>query len=154
MRRRAYVSRRSSLSNKLLLDTSFLLPVLGFETSKVVMDSLPKLRNYTLYYSDLSILEALWKIIKVINEPDEVRRVADGIKAIRDSMNNIAITEEAVEEAIKMYRQGHKDMIDNILYSLAKSKSIKLLTVDKELIKFVKERKLGEEFIALPTDLQ
>jgi len=45
-------------------------------------------------------------------------------------------------------------MIDNILYPIAKSKSIKLLTVDKELIKFIKEHKLGREFITLPTDIR
>ena len=69
-------------------------------------------------------------------------------------MNNITITEETVWKATRMYRQGHKYMIDNILYSLTKSKSIKLLTVDKELIKFIKEHKLGKEFITPPTDLR
>jgi predicted nucleic acid-binding protein len=55
---------------RILLDTSFTLPFLGFKTSEVVMKALPRLRGHELYYSDLSILEALWKIVKVVKRED------------------------------------------------------------------------------------
>jgi len=58
-RRRVYVSRRSFQGDgrRLLLDTSFLLPILGFETSNTLMRAFEKLNLYTLYYTDLSLLE-------------------------------------------------------------------------------------------------
>ncbi len=60
------MSKKRSQVNKILLDTSFLLPILGFKTSNKIMNSFKKLSNYELYYSDISVLEALWKIIKSI----------------------------------------------------------------------------------------
>jgi hypothetical protein len=37
-------------------------------------------------------------------------------RVIRNTMNNVAIDEEAVREAISIYNLGHRDMIDNLLY--------------------------------------
>ncbi len=51
--------RRSRIGNKLLLDTSFLLPILGFETSDRVMNAFNRLHSYELYYNDISILATL-----------------------------------------------------------------------------------------------
>ncbi|MCD6443630.1 PIN domain nuclease, partial [Candidatus Bathyarchaeota archaeon] len=67
------MSRRSFRGDgrRLLLDTSFLLPVIGFETSNTVMRAFEKLRLYTLYYTDLSLLEASWKIVKVVKKGEE-----------------------------------------------------------------------------------
>ena len=149
------MNRRNSQNNKLLLDTSFLLPILGFETSKTIMDVFQKLDRYVLYYSDISILEALWRIVKKINGSEEgVMRIVEGIKAIRDTMNNITVNEESIKDAIDMYNLGHKDMIDNLLYSLAETNKLKLLTVDKELIKFIEEYKLQEETIITPEKIE
>ena len=53
---------------QILLDTSFLLPFLGFKTDDIIINTLPKLRRYYLYYSDLSLLEALWKISKIVKK--------------------------------------------------------------------------------------
>jgi hypothetical protein len=44
---------------RILLDTSFTLPFLGFKTSEAVMKALPRLREHELYYSDLSATEVL-----------------------------------------------------------------------------------------------
>jgi hypothetical protein len=40
----------------------------------------------------------------------------EGARVIRNTMNNVAIDEEAVREAISIYNLGHRDMIDNLLY--------------------------------------
>ncbi len=148
------MNKRDSQSDKLLLDTSFLLPIMGFETSKDVMDSFKKLGRYSLYYNDISILEALWKIVKTIDGSEEkLVRIMEGIRAIRNTMNNVAIDEEAVRMAIAIYNLGHRDIIDNLLYSLARRNRLKLLTVDKELIRFIDKQGLPREAIVTPDEL-
>jgi len=54
---------------RVILDTSFLLPFLGIRTDEPVMEALPRLRGHELYYSELSVLEALWKIVKASPRP-------------------------------------------------------------------------------------
>lgn len=84
-------SKRGSRA-RILLDTSFLLPVLGYEASKRVMKALPLLTRYELYYSELSLLEALWKISKMlaglgVNERREaLARIREGLEAIATGM--------------------------------------------------------------------
>lgn len=148
------MNRKSSRRGRLLLDTSFLLPTLGFETSKRIIDVLPKLRRHELYYSDLSILEALWKIIKKIRgTEEEIKRIKEGIAAIRETVSTVTINEEAIQKAIEMYLLGHRDMIDNLLYSIALTQELKLLTVDTELLRFVKSKKFPARPIVLPEEL-
>ena len=49
---------------RVLLDTSFLTPFLGLATDEAMMESLPRLKEMELFYSELSILEVMWKIAK------------------------------------------------------------------------------------------
>ncbi|MET1160672.1 MAG: PIN domain-containing protein [Thermoprotei archaeon] len=142
-------------NNKILLDTSFLLPILGFETSNRIMRAFQKLGSYELYYSDISILEALWKIVKVIKGTrEELSRISEGISAIRETMKYAPIDEKVVENAIYMFKLGHKDMIDNLLYSIAMTKKLRLLTVDKDLVEFIKKHDLDKDSVILPEELE
>jgi predicted nucleic acid-binding protein len=148
---------------KILLDTSFLLPFIGFKTDEVVMNSIEKLRDYEVYYSELSILEALWKVTKKMrelssgqdyNRSNIVEVVANGIRAIRRDLNRAEITEEAVKEAIKLYMLGHRDLIDNILYGItATQEDMKFLTIDESLKAFIKSRNLKSDVFIEPLDL-
>jgi len=148
------VNRKSSPNIKILLDTSFLLPILGFETSHEVMSAFQKLYAHTLYYNDISILEALWKIVKVIkSEESEIKRILEGIIAVRNTMEYASISEKAIENSINMYKLGHRDMIDNLLYSIALSEGLRLLTVDKELINFIEKHGFPKQYILTPEEL-
>ena len=148
------MNKKNSLKNKVLLDTSFLLPILGFQTSDRVMRAFQKLGSYELYYNDISLLEALWKIVKVIEGTEkQISRIKEGIRAIEDTMIHVSIDGASIENAIYMYKLGHKDMVDNILYSIALSKNLKLLTVDKELIEFVNKHDLARHNIISPEEL-
>ena len=149
------MNKKNYQSNKgLLLDTSFLLPILGFETSTEIMKVFKKLGEYELYYNDLSILEALWKIVKKIKgTKEEIQRITEGIKAINDTMKHANINEKAVRNAIKMYQLGHRDLIDNLLYSTALYNKIKLLTIDIKLIQFIEKHKLPRHAIIAPEEI-
>ena len=148
------MSKKNTMRNKkLLLDTSFLLPVLGFETNDRIMKVYHRLGSYEVYYSEIGILEALWKIVKIVREEDEIRRVKEGIRAIRETFKYAALDDVAVGNAITMYWLGHRDMIDNLLYSIALSRKIALLTVDNDLIEFLEKNDLPRNHVTTPEEL-
>jgi len=147
------MNRKNYRNNRVLLDTSFLLPILGFETSKEIMNVFEKLMDYTLFYNEISILEALWKIVKIKLRDDEIKRVLEGINSIRRTMDNIPLDDDTVGNAINMYKLGHRDIVDNLLYSAAVSRDLKFLTVDRELIEFINRHRLPNKYIILPKDI-
>jgi len=119
------------------------------------MRAFHKLSSYELYYNDVSILEALWKIVKIVEGAEEqLLRIGEGIRAIRETVKYASIDEEAIKNAIYMYKLGHKDMVDNLLYSIAVSKKLKLLTVDSDLIKFIEKHGLPKDNIVMPEELE
>jgi predicted nucleic acid-binding protein len=149
---------------KILLDTSFLLPFIGFRTDEAVMNSIEKLRGYRVYFSEISILEVLWKIVKKIREASSgegysdknhvVEAVIEGIRVIRRDFNKAEITEKAVREAVKLYLLGHRDLVDNILYSITVTQGdMRFLTIDEKLKDFVKSRNLETRVFIEPADL-
>ncbi|ABN69440.1 hypothetical protein Smar_0328 [Staphylothermus marinus F1] len=68
-------------------------------------------------------------------------------------MNHVPIDDESIGNAIYMYRLGHRDMIDNLLYSITLSRKLKLLTVDEELIGFIEKHNLPRNNIITPEQL-
>ena len=149
---------------KILLDTSFLLPFIGFRTDEAVMNSIEKLRGYRVYFSEISILEVIWKIVKKIREVSSgegysdknhvVEAVIEGVRVIRRDFNKAEITEKAVREAVKLYLLGHRDLVDNILYGIAVTQGdMKFLTIDEKLKDFVKSRNLETHVFIEPADL-
>jgi len=149
------MSKKNFQGNKILLDTSFLLPILGFETSSRIMKTFQKLGSYELYYNDISILEALWKIVKIIKgSSGEISRIMEGIIAVKETMKYAPIRGETVKNAIRMYSLGHRDMVDNLLFSIAVSEKLRFLTVDKNLVKFVEKINLAKDSIITPEKLR
>jgi PIN domain. len=131
---------------RVILDTSFLLPFLGIRTDEPVMKALPRLRGHELYYSELSVLEALWKIVKVVS-PDGVEVVLRGLSEVRGHMRRAEVDEGAVKAALELYRLGHRDLIDGLLYGTALSHGFKLLTIDRTLTDFVRGKGYPDVFI-------
>ncbi len=62
---------------RLLVDTSFLLPAMGIDTDREVVEAISHFYTAEIYYSEVSILEAMWKIVKVI-PPGKIDRVREG----------------------------------------------------------------------------
>jgi electron transfer flavoprotein alpha/beta subunit len=70
------------------------------------------------FYSELSILEAIWKIVKIIKK-ENLSTLKEGLNLIKRDLNIAEIDENAVEIAISLYIMGHRDLIDNLLYGIA-----------------------------------
>jgi PIN domain nuclease of toxin-antitoxin system len=137
---------------KVLLDTSFILPSLGIDIDKEILKTIKKLAEVKaeIYYSRFSILESLWIATKLMaSVPFDVRRFDVGLRSVIESGRYKKVEENSriFSDALKLYMLGHKDMIDNILYTSSLHLNLKLLTVDDELKKFVQGRGLRDVLI-------
>ncbi|MEM2214673.1 MAG: PIN domain-containing protein [Candidatus Nezhaarchaeales archaeon] len=135
---------------RVLLDTSFILPMLGFETDMEVREVISKLRHYEVHYSDVSIIEALWKISKIIKTEEEMSVVAYGIDLIKGTFSKVDLNGEAVKVALKLYRMGHKDLVDNLLYGLSAANDMHFLTLDAKLREYVEKNNLKNTIVHPP----
>src|SRR5207247_2946832 len=71
-----------------------------------------------------------------------LRRIIEGrkyIKTIEDS--------RVFNEALGLYRMGHRDMIDNILYAVSLHSSLRFLTADNTLREFITSKGLENTLI-------
>ena len=133
----------SSSKTRILLDTTYILPVLGVRV-KGIEDVIAKLRTLylkgevELYYSPYSLFEALGKISETSFDD---RVVEEGLLSITESGTFIEAipTTEGYLKALKLKSEGFGDLIDLILYSTALTKGLRFLTRDKKLIKFIED---------------
>ncbi len=142
---------------RILLDTSFLMPTIGINVEKRVIDALSKLRleERDICYSKLSLLECTWMAARQVREG----KYQDA--TFRKGLLSIAKTELYTEVhadvddylyALELYQLGNKDMIDNLLYSTSISNQCKFLTIDEPLRRFIEEKGLDKIAIS-PEDL-
>jgi len=139
---------------KILLDTSFVLPTLGISVAGVTPEAIKVLAEteIEIYYSRFSVLESLWVATRISNAIFDTERFQLGLRSIVEGGRYTTVEEdsEIFKEAFRLYRLGHKDMIDNVLYASAVQLSLLLLTLDDELKRFVSEKKL--KYVLLSPD--
>jgi len=126
----------------MLLDTSFLLPTLGIDTGREVARGLKRLSetNNQLHYSSFNILECLWQLARTgREEASSLEPTKLGLRSIIEGRRYIKTSEDSrlFNEALGLYRMGHRDMIDNILYAVSLHGSFRFLTVDNTLQEFI-----------------
>lgn len=137
---------------RILLDSTYLLPVFGIEVKGLAPNDYRVLRDMarrgmiTLHYSPVSWVEIVGSIAKRVRIVEEKR---DSIEALImtafDSIIKSRILQEVVPTtkdlklALKMRLLGHKDVIDNLLYSMAYNNGMVFLSMDESLKEFLKE---------------
>ena len=147
--------RESILGNNssILLDTSFLLPTLGIDVEDDVYRALELLKKTNLFYLEAGLLEALWVAIR-FSEKIPLKTIEEGIEAIRRDYILIHPSGKSFADALMIYKLGHRDFIDALHYTTALNHNIKLLTIDKQFINFLKQNNYKLEGIVLtPKDL-
>ncbi len=136
---------------RILLDSTYLLPILGVDVNDIrdVIIDLKKLYDKgkaTYYYSPYSLLEILGKISKTTyNE----HRLKLGLTAIEEKFTKILPTINGYIKALKLKTKGFRDLIDLLLYTTAETNSILFLTRDKELVDFLLEHGENTSIILL-----
>ena len=138
---------------RILLDTSFILPTLGITVSGVTPEAiklLAEVPKIEIHYSRFSILESLWVATRISDAALDAETFQLGLRSIIEGHRYKRVEEdsEIFKEAFKLYRLGHKDMIDNILYASALNLGLMLLTLDDQLRKFILEKQLKDIFIS------
>ncbi|BFH73731.1 PIN domain-containing protein [Sulfurisphaera javensis] len=116
---------------KVLIDTSFILPILGIEVEGVE-DEIKKFPSHEIYYTEISILESFW-VIKRIEKKTKIdmKRVKEGLRSLR-LFKLVKIPFNAYVNAYKL-KEKHSDFIDLLLYFTAKYYSLKFLTLDRKI---------------------
>ena len=138
---------------KVLVDTSFLLSAIGISVEKEILDTIKYFRLVEVYYLEVCILEAMWIVLKVVS-PNNLDVVREGMEAIRDTYKQLVPPPEAYIKAYEIYRKGHKDYIDDLIYTTSLEEKIALLTTDYEFINFLKENNYPVDNIITPRDLK
>lgn len=138
---------------RVLIDTSFLLPAMGIDVKEEIIDTIKYFRLVEVYYLEICILEAMWIVLKIVS-PDDLDVIKEGIKAIRDTYKQLTPPPKAYIKAYEIYHKGHKDYIDNLVYSTSLEKNINLLTIDYEFINFLKNSGYSIDNIITPKDLK
>ena len=139
---------------RVLLDSTYLLPVFGIEVEGLTISDYRVLKRMVrkgvlaLYYSPISWVELVGKIAKEMGAAGKkASRAEDVVKAAFDSITRSRILQEVVptaedlELALKMRLLGHRDVIDNLLYSMAFNNGMILLSMDRALRDFIKENR-------------
>ncbi|MFW9804718.1 MAG: hypothetical protein ACFFFC_18825 [Candidatus Thorarchaeota archaeon] len=142
---------------RILLDTSFLLPTLGIEVEQEVMQVLSKLvhEKTQLFYSDWSLLESSWVAIRQIKQGNYQESIyRRGLLSITRTQvyDSAVMSPEDYLTALRFFQQGHMDMIDNLLYASALRNQYQFLTIDNELLQFIINNRI-ENVIITPKDI-
>ncbi|OYT56130.1 MAG: PIN domain nuclease [Desulfurococcales archaeon ex4484_217_2] len=134
-----------SLKTKILLDTTYMLPIVGIQVEHIerVLVLLRKLytkRTIEVYYTPFNMFEILGKLAKIRYSKE---RVVLGLASIKEAFKVAYPTMEGYLKALELRRKGFKDLIDLLLYVTSFTRKIWFLTRDIELIEFL--RKQGED---------
>ncbi len=142
---------RKGSTDKLLLDITYLLPLLGIDVGLADYSRyFPVLHHYfEIYYSPVSLIEAKWIILKSIkrlrNQRDKIRLLREyriGLELIQKTpyYKETVISNSIIEEtADRLWMMGVKDYFDRMIYATAAYYKAILVTEDHDLIDFYNE---------------
>lgn len=130
-----------NFSNKILLDSTYLLPIIGVDVKGIeetmsILKMLRERKKTKYYYTLFNIFEIIGKLSKTKYEEE---RIYVGLSSIKEEFNLIYPTIEGYIKALKLKRMGFKDLIDLLLYTTSLTNNIPFLTRDIFLIEFLKE---------------
>lgn len=137
---------------RVLLDSTYILPVFGIAVEGLSDDDIMRLRRLTmegtieLFCVDVCLVEILGKVYKEYAKRglDASNIVSVALRALFESdvFTWIIPPREAFELAFEMRKLGHTDMIDNILYATACIENMIFLSMDSSLVEFLRRNRL------------
>ncbi len=144
----------SNIREKVVVDTTYLLPFFGVKVKNINSDILYELHemDIVLLYPKLLITELAAKIAKeaikkgLAKPPKAVFEAIDAL-LLETDIRLVEPERKHLETAIKLRIIGHKDMFDNLLYATALHENAYLLTIDSAFIDFLEKHELSREFI-------
>jgi len=128
-----------------LLDSTFLLPTFGVEVEDIRADDLKTLKDSSkkvgLYCSYVSFVEILGKLARNSTESN-FEAIDLAIRSLLESGTYgwVNPSAKAIALAFELRTKGHRDNIDNILYSTALDAGMRFLSMDEELKDFLSRK--------------
>lgn len=130
--------------DRLLLDTTYLLPLFGIDVKLPRFEELlPRLlEGFDTLYNPISLVEAKWLILRLMRRNKSraeglLEAYRRGLKALQfdERVKPTALTEPEVEEIADrlLVEAGLRDYFDRLIYASAIVNDALLLTEDKEL---------------------
>jgi hypothetical protein len=133
---------------EVLIDSTFLLPTLGVEVSQVSQSDLKelaklrsKMKFFCIYQSLVEVMGKVGREYASTSKESVPQIIEEGLRSLLESdlYTWTSPSTEALMAAAEMRRKGHKDMIDNMLYSTASDVGMLFLSIDVSLIRFLEE---------------
>ena len=145
----------SSRKMKILLDTTYLLPIVGVDVVGVeqALHVLKKLRDQGVaeyYYTQYNIFEILGKLGRIRYD---VERVTIGLLAIEEGFKQVEPSLKGWLKALELRSKGYKDLIDLLLYATSLTHNLIFLTRDKQLIEFLKRNNENIDLVMYEEEL-
>ncbi|QXJ28493.1 PIN domain-containing protein [Saccharolobus shibatae] len=143
------MEKRLANLSELIVDTSFLLPLVGIKV-KGIKDEL--LEGKAIYYPSLMLTELLAVIFKEAKKlklgkvPEEAMK---GLIYVLSNVKLIPIEELEIEMIYEILNKGWSDIFDATLYTAYESTKIPLITMDKSFYNFLKEKGIDVKGIIL-----
>lgn len=128
----------------ILLDTSFILPTLGVDVDEIGQKELELIREASrrskVHCSYVSFIEILGLLGKKFRSVD-TEAVDKGIRSLLESgaYRWVNPSYGALRLALELRGKGHKDNIDNLLFSMASESQMLFLSLDQELKEFLQK---------------
>ncbi len=139
---------------KVLIDSTFLLPTLGVKVAQISesdLNELAKLRSKTNFFCIFqSLVEVLGKVGRAwTSDENPLETVEEGLRSLLESgvYTWISPSIRALLDALQIRRKGHKDMIDNMLYSTASDLGMLFLSLDIDFTEFLRENQYSTDAI-------
>ena len=141
---------------KLLLDTTYLLPVVGVDVEDIhnTLKALQRLfhrRKIQLHCTPFNLMELLAKLSKTTYDEE---RVLIGLESMRKHFTVTHPTVKGYVKALKLRKEGFRDFIDLLLYTTAVTRQLRFLTRDEDLKNFLKSRGENVECLLSERELE
>lgn len=134
---------RENCSDEFLLDTSYVLPLVGIEVRGIDGDTYSKILAKKLYYPIVLVAELVGVIAKEVKKAriDVPEEAVEGFNAVIFGSGIEVVLPEGddVKIASEVVKTGWNDVFDALLYATAKRLGVRALTMDKEFKKFLRE---------------
>lgn len=147
--------RFQEASEVIVLDTSLILPFFGIRVKEISERVITKIellsKKYTFAYPVVLLPELLGIIVKLFGDeiPPQVKDAMSSL--LKEAGIKLLIpTIDATLIALSIRNRGHKDIFDCMLYSMAKAIDATLITLDEELVLFLKRNGFDVSFIKGP----
>ena len=129
--------RSTSVKPKILVNTTFIPPALEIEVEEA-MGIIPLFRKFNIYYLEVSVLEAMWKIIKLV-PTNKLNHVRIGLHAVRSTYYLLKPNPETYVDSITIYSEGRRDYIDALHYTSARTESMPCINYRLRIHRLPKE---------------